>query len=121
MKIKIKRVNNAIPIHTTKRILKKIKFNDIDIEPYRKDFRFNTEEDLKGFLEAAPLVPLLESIPNGFKNTFIDRYMEIYLDKVGYDNYVVNLYAFSLMLKKYSVIVKETRTLSCHLMDLKTK
>jgi len=91
---------NSLSINQTKRILEKINFKDIDIEPYKKNFKFHQEVELKNFLKAAPLVPLLESIPDELKNTFIDKYMNIYLDKVGDNNYIVNLPRIFISAKK---------------------
>ena len=61
---------------------------------------FNREEEWRGFLEAAPLVPLLECIPDEHKSTFIDKFIKLYLEKVGHDNYIVNLPRIFISAKK---------------------
>ena len=91
---------NYLSIKRTKKMLQMINYKEIVIEEYRPDFKFERELELTNFLKAAPLVPLLEKVPEHLKDCFVDKYMELYLERVGENNFIVNLPRIFISAKK---------------------
>lgn len=61
------------------KILKSANFKNINVEPYSYCIEFDSEEDVVNFCKAAPLVPLLNSIPAELTNNFIDDFKKVFL------------------------------------------
>ena len=60
------------------KLLKSINFQNITVEPYSYSIQFDSEDDVINFCKAAPLVPLLNSIPIELVDNFIEDFKKVF-------------------------------------------
>lgn len=63
------------------KILEDAKFSNVSIETYISDYKFESKDDLFGYLKAASMVPFLTLLPEEIKSDFERDFLEIYLEE----------------------------------------
>ncbi len=56
-------------------------FSEIAVEPHVDAYKFGTREELSGYLESAPMVPLLSRLPGTLRGEFARFFVDAYLEK----------------------------------------